>query len=239
MMEQARHPVGEDPSFECLRIGYFVDWLDSRSEDRGQDGRLLVGLRSENAVVAVAGCLAGRLAWSEIPREFQQPHPHVDHGVAYGVDYHADIVRRLDESELPAAIATYTRLLEVVPGCASALANLAEAAARAGKLAEAERLLLEGAGHALADRERHGVRDMAWCSRLRSALSRFGLAPAERAETVLDWASALEPEALAARLVLLRDADSLGREAYRGATASQREVLGAAVALARLAPVTA
>jgi hypothetical protein len=233
MMEQATHPAWVDASFGSLRIGYFIDWLEART-DLEVDPRAMAELAARNDVVGVACAITARVDWNDLPPSFRQPHHHVDHGAAYGVDYHAEVVRRLDAAELPAGLATYSRLQEFMPGCLSAIANLAEVAAREGRIGEAEQLLLKAARHTWGEGERHGIRDRAWRSRLRSALSRFGLAPRETVETVLGWTAIDDPEILAARLTLLRDAESLTKAAHIAGSAEQRELLGAAMRLSGL-----
>ncbi len=231
--EQASHPLWADATFGSLRIGYLIDWLDGRP-DLEVDRSAMVELATRNDVVGVACALTSRCDWNDLPLWFRQPDHHVDHGTAYGVDYHAEVVRRLDAAELPAGLATYSRLQEMMPHCLSAIANLAEVAARDGRIDDAEKLLLKAAQHTWGEGERHGIRDRAWRSRLRSALSRFGLAPRETIETVIGWTAMHDPEILAARLTLLRDAESLTKSARAAVSGEQRELLRAAMALSGL-----
>jgi hypothetical protein len=233
MEEQARHPIFVDSTFGSLRIGYFIDWLDSRS-DLEAAGPALFELAARSDVVGVACALTSRCGWTDVPQSFRQPHHHVDHGTAYGVDYHAEVVRRLDAAELAAGLFTYSRLHEMRPACLSAIANLAEVAARDGRIGDAENLLLKAAKHTWGEGERYGIRDRAWRSRLRSALSRFGLAPRESIETVLRWTLSHDPGSLAARLTLLRDGEALTKAAHAAVSGEQRELLRAAMTLSGL-----
>jgi hypothetical protein len=237
MIEHAEHPRWNDPRAEPLRIGHFIDWMDAHSGWRTEADRILEQLLRENLVIAVAAAITGRCRWDDVPAAFAQPHPHVDHRLEYGVGYHAEVIRAMADDELADATATYEQLLRVKPGCISALVNLAEAMMRSGDAATTERLLVSAADQALEPGGRHGLLNRRWLGPLRLALCRFGMAPAEKPETLLAWIGSGDLRVIAARLSLLKDGDRLGREAYASAARSDRPLLRAAIERAGLAPV--
>lgn len=166
----------------CLRIGFLIDWLDSRPECIREDNAKLGYVRSCWDQVAHAAGVLGERPITPID-EVLSIRGRYWHNWEYptqGADYHADIVGHCADDELPLARAVYERLRRVDQGCLSALANLAELERRAGRLAGARDLLDEAIERATASAAcRHRVSDKSWLLPLQCARARLEQDPGD------------------------------------------------------------
>ena len=148
---------GQRTELALLRIGYFIDWLDSRA---GEPGAFLDGVGA-GPVQMIAMLLSGRCTPEQIPGEFRVvviPLVEWDHVAEYSPDYHAQVAGHLSGDEIPVARPTYERLRELEPTCLSALVNLAELDRRAGDLENAQKLLTTALAVSGRGGRRHGCR---------------------------------------------------------------------------------
>lgn len=92
--------VGGDNWSDQLRIGFLIDWLDSRPEHAQSDARALCRKARENDLVALAAAgLSNRLDRELYAGELAFTG-HNDHALEYGVPYHAHVAGHLDVDEL-------------------------------------------------------------------------------------------------------------------------------------------
>lgn len=164
-----------------LTIGYLMDWIDSRPEERYQNLAALSSLgkgRTREAHIArVAEVLMGaalpppEFAALAFGRDFTHDQIYQS---GDGVYYHDRIVGQLEEDELEEGGETYRALLRLEPTCLSALANLSEYARRRGQNEGAVTLARQALD--IAERSaggRYGVADSAWQRSLRCLLARL------------------------------------------------------------------
>lgn len=212
---QARmaHPRNsEGSSSHQLEIGYLIDWIDSRPEEREQNltalSRLATGRSSREAHMAMAAAV---LMGMPSPPDFGALAFDRDltHDQVYrsgdGVFYHDRVVGQLEEDELEDGAETYRALLRVEPACLSALANLSEDARRHGRDEEAVALARQAL--ALAEHStgaRYGVADSAWQLSLRCLLARL---TSTRTDTVIEILHRATDEHARGLLTALREAE--------------------------------
>jgi len=233
MFQQAGQPryMGmfcRDPTMSLPRIGYLIDWFDSRVAERDEDLRALatwwenrrlvvedqifIGrnddmlmARDVRSVPVVAGVLSERLPrlTVRVPGWFLGPGDGWDHQIEYQSHYHAEVAAHLHEDEIAAAWETYGRLLQAEPDCISAFVNLAELERRSGRLDEADRLLHEGLKRARGDGWRYGVADGQWWIHICCALARLGRAETTIQAEVLEVIQQGDLHTIGARLSML------------------------------------
>ena len=220
-----------------LRIGFLIDWLDSRPQEQQADTDALRWLADRDELARAAAMLSGR---HRGPREMLMFTPHNEHNVEYSAGYHAAVVGHLDEDELADGEQVYRQLFAVAPDCLSAMANTAELEVRRGAPDRAVALLTSAVVRASASTaSRHGVRDRTWRVHLRCALARLGVGDEPVARELLDLAAADALDALAARLQEFEsqeDAAVPAHRAFADADRAQRIVLRAAMRAAAINP---
>jgi hypothetical protein len=228
---------GGDNWGDQLRIGFLIDWLDSRPEHAKSDAAALCRKARKNDLVALAVAgLSERLERQLYAGELVFTG-HNDHALEYSVAYHARIAGHLEVDELPLGDEVYRRLFDVAPACLSGLVNLAEIERRTGNSERARALLDDALERAQSSTERrYGVLDRSWVTSIRCAIA---LCERELGDgrALLDAAAT---EAIGDLVALLRaygswdQAALAAHQAFSVATLEQRIVLHAAM---RLAPV--
>ena len=234
------HPplfVGGDNWANRLRIGFLIDWLDSRPEHALADNRRLNRQpRIPDAVRECAAFLSGR---TDTRLDCLTVNGHYFHDTSYGEDYHLNVAGHLSEDELPLARSVYERLRRVDRTCLSALANLAELERRAGRMATACHLLDEAIERSTTSTGlRHRVDDRGWELPLRCARARIE-PKREDPASLLPLATYENVSALVERLREIRvekDTAVLVHRAFGAASVEQRLFLHVAMKVAAVFP---
>src|SRR5690606_4212811 len=164
--------AGGDNWSDQLRIGFLIDWLDSRPEEAQSDARALCRKARKNDLVALAAAgLSNRLDRELYAGELAFTG-HNDHALEYGVPYHARVAGHLDADELALADIAYRRLHDVAPACMSGLVNLAEIERRSGNSQRARALLDDALVRAhTSTNRRYGVADTSWLASVQCAIA--------------------------------------------------------------------
>jgi hypothetical protein len=227
-----RHPAWA----RALCIGLLIDWLDSRPESSAKNDAALKhkAMRGGDMVALAAAVITKRIGL-----EWANFDGHVDHTIDYNVDYHAQVAGHLAVDEISFGDDTYRRLNDVVPGCMSALVNLAEIERRAGLETEAQVLLQAALNRAESSTgQRYGVADSAWRLEIRCALARLARELGDGGPLL----ASAHREKLAALITQLQQYGSWEKaaipahQAFSVASTEQRIVLHAAMRLAPIRP---
>ncbi|HUS68741.1 MAG TPA: tetratricopeptide repeat protein, partial [Kofleriaceae bacterium] len=166
-----------------MRIGFLIDWLDSRPGHVIEDNRRLN--RTVRSPDTVRECAAFLTARSDVRLDCMTVSGNYAHDTDYDLGYHLNVAGHLAEDELTLALTVYERLRRFDPGCLSALANLAELERRAGHMAQARAVLDEAIERAASSpRQRHRISDHQWGLALRCARARIETEPADPASLI-------------------------------------------------------
>lgn len=225
------------PAWGRLRcIGLLIDWLDSRPEHSAKDNAALERKAMRGDMIALAAAVVTRrlgLEWAK----FEGP---IDHTGTLGTTTSVTMGKSPDtwlSTKSRSAKKPIDASHDVLPGCMSALVNLAEIERRAGRKAEAEMRLQAALEHATSSpKRRYGVANSDWSLEIRFALARLARNIGEGGP-LLECARRDRLEDLIAQL---RHYGSWERaavpahQAFSVASAEQQIVLHAAM---RLAPV--